>query len=101
MENIKGQGEGRRRGVKRMLPNLTTSEEDGDRTPPAVQAAVEARRMENEARRMENEARRIEARREQVGQNSTNSSRPPSTDPSGTPPPHRTPMVCSPRRSEA
>ena len=92
-----------KRDVKRMLPNLTIAEEDWNRTPPAVQAAVEALQAQVETLRAKDEALRAEneALREQVGQNSTNSSRPPSTDPPGTPKPKRTPSVCSPRRSEA
>jgi len=65
-----------------------------------VQARVEALEAENAALRTEVETLRTEnaalrtenaALREQVGQNSTNSSRPPSTDPPGTPKPPRAP----------
>ena len=86
---------------------IQVTPEDWQATPPAVQARVEVLEAESEALRAENEALKAEnealqaevqtlraeneALREHVGQNSTNSSRPPSTDPPGTPKPQRTP----------
>ena len=70
---------------------LSISPEDWQATPPAVQALVGAqaekiRVLEEELQRLRED---VAALREQVGQNSTNSSRPPSSDPPETAAPPR------------
>jgi len=66
---------------------LSITPEDWQVTPLAVQAVVQAQAEEIGALREEVQRLREEMAvlREQLGQNSTNSSRPPSTDPPGTP----------------
>ena len=66
--------------------SLPITSEDWNNTPPAVQALVLTLWEEVSSLRLE-----IAALREQVGQNSQNSSRPPSSDPPSVPKLKRSP----------
>ena len=76
------------------LPDsLPIAQEDWNQTPPAVQAVILAqteaiRALRQEVERLQGEVAELQ---EQVGQNSTNSSRPPSSDLPGPPKRERTP----------
>jgi transposase len=71
-----------------MLPEWTISEEDWNHTPPAVQALVlslwqQVQTLQAQVEALEGEKAQL---REQLGQTSRNSSRPPSSDPPHAPP---------------
>jgi transposase len=74
-------------------PELPIPDEDWGQTPPAVQAVVIALWLENQA--LAAQVAALEAGvaklREQVGKNSTNSSKPPSSDPPSVPPKQKVP----------
>lgn len=75
-------------------PELPISEEDWNRTPPAVQTLVLSLWQQVQALQAQVEALEAEVAqlRERLGQTSRNSSRPPSSDPPDAPPrPKRTP----------
>ena len=79
-------------------PELPITEEDWSHTPRAVQAVVITLWQQVQALQAEVEALKGEVaqQRKQLGQDSRNSSRPPSSDPPNAPPrPKRTPLGAS------
>lgn len=70
-----------------MAPDVSIPEEDWNQTPPAVRMLVESLLEQVETLAKANEALQAEVNRlrEQLDQNSRNSSRPPSSDPPDTP----------------
>jgi transposase len=76
-----------------MAPDVSISEEDWNQTPPAVRMLLGSLLEQVESLAEANEALQAEVNRlrEQLGQNSQNSSRPPSSDPPDTPQRRRKP----------